>query len=907
MVPRKLRFRPFQDEGVFLFERSMVMDESKNLSKVYDPKQVEAHWYPIWESNKYFSGRIEAGKQNFSIVMPPPNVTGKLHMGHAMDNTLQDILVRYKRLCGFNTLWVPGTDHAGIATQAKVEAQLKEEGTNRYEVGREEFLRRTWAWKEQYGNTITTQLRKLGSSCDWDRERFTMDEGCSRAVREAFVRLYEKGLIYQGNYIVNWCPHCQTTISDIEVEHVDQEGKIYYFRYPTEDGKAYIDIATTRPETMLGDTAVAVHPEDERYQHLIGKNLVLPVVGRIIPVIADAYVEKEFGTGAVKITPAHDPNDFEVGNRHDLPQVVVIDKQGKMNELAGKYAGMDRYECRKQLVTDLEAEGVLIKIEAHSHAVGQCYRCQTVIEPVVSKQWFVKMEPLAKPAIAAAHHGDVKFVPERFTKIYLGWLENIRDWCISRQLWWGHRIPVWYCQDCGEVMCSITDPDVCTKCGSSHIEQDPDVLDTWFSSGLWPFSTMGWPEKTAELEAFYPTSVLVTGRDIIFFWVARMLFDALEFTGKSPFRDVLIHGLVLDSQGRKMSKSLGNGIDPLQVIEEYGADTLRFMLTTGNTPGNDLRFQTERLEAARNFANKIWNATRFVLMNLEDYQQMPAQALEYTFTDRWILSRFHSVAQSVTKLLDGYDLGEAGRQLYEFIWNEFCDWYIEMVKPRLYGKETESSRKTAQQVIASVLRDTMVLLHPFMPFITEEIWQHLPHQGETIMLAQWPQSQEAFISAEIEQQMDVVMDVIRAIRNIRSEMNVPLGKKADVIIVANKEEFLLLLQQTANYVVNLATVDKLELVLLMETKPEQAITAVVQGIEIYLPLKGLVDIEKEILRLEKEVEKTNQEIERIVKKLNNAGFIGKAPAEVIEKEKEKLAQYEDSRAALKGRLESYKK
>lgn len=883
------------------------MDESKNLSKVYDPKQVEAHWYPIWESNKYFSGRIEAGKQNFSIVMPPPNVTGKLHMGHAMDNTLQDILVRYKRLCGFNTLWVPGTDHAGIATQAKVEAQLKEEGTNRYEVGREEFLRRTWAWKEQYGNTITTQLRKLGSSCDWDRERFTMDEGCSRAVREAFVRLYEKGLIYQGNYIVNWCPHCQTTISDIEVEHVDQEGKIYYFRYPTEDGKAYIDIATTRPETMLGDTAVAVHPEDERYQHLIGKNLVLPVVGRIIPVIADAYVEKEFGTGAVKITPAHDPNDFEVGNRHDLPQVVVIDKQGIMNELAGKYAGMDRYECRKQLVTDLEAEGVLIKIEAHSHAVGQCYRCQTVIEPVVSKQWFVKMEPLAKPAIAAAHHGDVKFVPERFTKIYLGWLENIRDWCISRQLWWGHRIPVWYCQDCGEVMCSITDPDVCTKCGSSHIEQDPDVLDTWFSSGLWPFSTMGWPEKTAELEAFYPTSVLVTGRDIIFFWVARMLFDALEFTGKSPFRDVLIHGLVLDSQGRKMSKSLGNGIDPLQVIEEYGADTLRFMLTTGNTPGNDLRFQTERLEAARNFANKIWNATRFVLMNLEDYQQMPAQALEYTFTDRWILSRFHSVAQSVTKLLDGYDLGEAGRQLYEFIWNEFCDWYIEMVKPRLYGKETESSRKTAQQVIASVLRDTMVLLHPFMPFITEEIWQHLPHQGETIMLAQWPQSQEAFISAEIEQQMDVVMDVIRAIRNIRSEMNVPLGKKADVIIVANKEEFLLLLQQTANYVVNLATVDKLELVLLMETKPEQAITAVVQGIEIYLPLKGLVDIEKEILRLEKEVEKTNQEIERIVKKLNNAGFIGKAPAEVIEKEKEKLAQYEDSRAALKGRLESYKK
>ncbi|MBR6755474.1 MAG: valine--tRNA ligase [Peptococcaceae bacterium] len=881
------------------------MDESKNLSKTYDPKQVEEKWYSIWEENKYFAGKMEEGKENFSIVMPPPNVTGKLHMGHAMDNTLQDILVRYKRLCGYNTLWVPGTDHAGIATQAKVEAQLQAEGTNRYEVGREEFLRRTWAWKEEYGNTITTQLRKLGSSCDWDRERFTMDEGCSKAVREAFVRLYDKGLIYQGNYIVNWCPHCQTTISDIEVEHVDQEGKIYYFRYPTEDGQDEIQIATTRPETMLGDTAVAVHPDDERYQHLIGKNLVLPVVGRKIPIVADEYVEREFGTGAVKITPAHDPNDFELGNRHNLPQIVVIDKQGKMNDLAGKYAGMDRYECRKQLVKDFEESGVLVKIEDHNNSVGHCYRCNTVIEPLVSKQWFVKMEPLAKPAIEAAHTGDVNFIPERFTKIYLGWLENIRDWCISRQLWWGHRIPVWYCQDCGEVMCSTTDIDTCTKCGSKNVEQDPDVLDTWFSSGLWPFSTMGWPEQTPELEAFYPTNVLVTGRDIIFFWVARMMFDALEFTGKSPFHDVLIHGLVLDSQGRKMSKSLGNGIDPLQVIDEFGADTLRFMLTTGNTPGNDLRFQNERLESARNFANKIWNATRFVLMNLEDYEAIPEEQLEYTLADRWIISRLNSVAKSVTRLLDAYDLGEAGRQLYDFIWNEFCDWYIEMAKPRLYGKESEISRKTAQQVIASVLRDTMVLLHPFMPFITEEIWQHLPHEGETIMLTQWPTAKEELISAEIEQQMDIVMEIIRSIRNMRSEMNVPLGKKADAIIVANKEEFMPLLEQTASYITLLGTLENLELQVSLAEKPAQAVTAVVQGIEIFLPLKGLIDMDKEIARLQKEVEKTNSEIERIEKKLNNPGFVAKAPEDVIAKEKEKLAQYEDSKAALVSRLASY--
>ncbi len=882
------------------------MDESKNLSKVYDPKQVESHWYQLWEDNHYFAAAMDPDRPAFSIVMPPPNVTGKLHMGHAMDSTLQDILTRYKRMCGYNTLWLPGTDHAGIATQAKVEAKLRSEGTSREEVGREEFLRQTWAWKEEYGDFIKKQQRKLGSSCDWDKERFTMDEGCSVAVREAFVRLYEKGLIYQGNYIVNWCPHCHTTISDIEVEHVDQEGKLYYLNYPTEDGQSHIQIATTRPETMLGDTAVAVHPEDSRYQHLIGQNVILPITGRKIPIIADEYVEKEFGTGAVKITPAHDVNDFEVGKRHDLPHIVVINKEGKMSQEAGKYAGLDRYDCRKQIVADLEELGALVKIEEHNNAVGHCYRCNTVIEPLVSKQWFVKMQPLAQPAIEAAQKGDVRFVPERFTKIYLGWLENIRDWCISRQLWWGHRIPVWYCRDCGEVMCSTTDIHQCTKCGSKNVEQDPDVLDTWFSSGLWPFSTLGWPEKTPELDMFYPTSVLVTGRDIIFFWVARMLFDGLEFTGQTPFKDVFIHGLVLDNQGRKMSKSLGNGVDPLQIIDEYGADTLRFMLITGNTPGNDLRFQQERLESARNFANKIWNAARFTLMNLEDFAPLAEDEREYTLADRWIISRFHTTAAEVTNYLDKYELGEAARLLYDFIWNEFCDWYVEMVKPRLYGKDTPLSRQTAQNVIAEVLRQTMVLLHPFMPFITEEIWQHLPHDGETIMLSPWPESSAQGIDSEIEKQMAVAMDVIRAIRNIRSEMNVPLGKKAPAIISANSPYAYTLLDLTKDYICNLATVDELTLANQLAEKPAQAAAAVVAGIEIYLPLSGLIDMEKEIARLEKEVEKAQQEIARVEGKLHNEGFIAKAPAAVIEKEKEKLAQYQANASALIERLNSYK-
>ena len=882
------------------------MEESKNLSKVYDPQSVEEKWYKWWEESKFFSAKMEEDKPAFSIVMPPPNVTGMLHMGHAMDNTLQDILTRYKRMQGYNTLWVPGTDHAGIATQAKVEAQLRKEGTDRYELGREKFLERAWAWKEEYGNTITTQLRKLGSSCDWDKERFTMDEGCSKAVREAFVRLYKKGLIYQGNYIVNWCPHCHTTISDIEVEHVENEGKIYYFRYPIEGTEEYIQIATTRPETMFGDTAVAVHPDDERYKHLIGKNVILPVVERRIPIIADEYVEREFGTGAVKITPSHDVNDFEMGQRHHLPEIVVIDKDGKMNENAGIYEGLDRYECREKLIADFEKSGVLVKIEDHTNSVGHCYRCNTVIEPLVSKQWFVKMKPLAEPAMQAALNGDVKFIPERFTKIYLGWLENIRDWCISRQLWWGHRIPVWYCEDCGEVICEMEDPTVCPKCGSTHLHQDPDVLDTWFSSGLWPFSTMGWPEKTSEFDMFYPTSVLVTGRDIIFFWVARMLFDALEFTGSVPFKEVFIHGLVLDSQGRKMSKSLGNGVDPLKVIKEYGADSLRFMLITGNTPGNDLRYRDERLESARNFANKIWNAARFSLMNLEDYQADSTLAPQYETADKWIISRYSAVSRQVTEMLDRYELGEAARVLYEFIWNEFCDWYIELVKPRLYGKDTEESRYAAQKTLVEVLRGSMELLHPFMPFITEEIWQHLPHEGETIMLAKWPEQEESLISAEIDKQMELTIEVIRAIRNLRSEMNVPLGKKAEVIICANNPEYTVYLKDGANYILSLASAESLSVEETLAAKPTQAATAVVHGIEIYLPLKGLIDLDKEIARLEKELTKMEGEIKRIEGKLANEGFVAKAPAEVIEKEKEKLVKYQASKEALLVRLAEYK-
>jgi valyl-tRNA synthetase len=882
------------------------MSELANIPSTYNPQETEQKWYEYWEKNGFFHAEVEKDKKPYTIVMPPPNVTGSLHLGHAMDNTLQDILIRYHRMQGYNTLWVPGTDHAGIATQAKVEEHLAKDGLSKYDLGREKFLEKVWEWKDKYHNRISKQLRMLGSSCDWDRERFTMDEGCSKAVREVFVRLYEKGLIYRGNYIINWCPKCQTTISDIEVEHQDTPGQLWHVKYPIkgEEG-SYITIATTRPETILGDTAVAVHPDDERYTDLVGKKVILPVVGREIPIIADSYVDPAFGTGAVKITPSHDPNDFEIGLRHSLPDLVVIDKAGKMTEEAGKYQGLDRYECREQIVADLKEQGYLLKIEEHNHAVGHCYRCDTIIEPLVSSQWFVKMKPLAKPAIQAVLDGNIRFVPERFTKIYLGWLENIRDWCISRQLWWGHRIPVWYCQDCGEMICASVDPTSCPSCASTNLEQDPDVLDTWFSSGLWPFSTLGWPEKTPELEHFYPTSVLVTGRDIIFFWVARMIFTSLEFMHEEPFKDVFIHGLILDAQGRKMSKSLGNGVDPIEVIEKYGADTLRFMLVTGNTPGNDLRFQFERLEGTRNFANKIWNASRFVLMNLSDFEP-ESQKPEYTLADRWILTKYNQVVEQVTNNLDKYEMGEAAKAIYEFIWSQFCDWYIELVKPRLYGKETPKSKYTAQYVLNYVLTNTLKLLHPFMPFITEEIWQHLPEKGKSIMVSKWPQTDSNLVDKDAEESMDLLMEVIRSIRNIRAEMNVPPGKKAEVIIMAKSKEAYAIVNTGQEYVARLANGEPINIYEGIGTKPSNVATAIVGDLEIYLPLEGLIDLEVEIKRLEKELSQTKKELERVTGKLSNEGFLTKAPQEVIAKEQAKQRELLVKEKALLERLKMFR-
>lgn len=878
--------------------------EENNIPKVYDPKSFEKKWYEFWETNKLFHAEVDKSKKPYSIVIPPPNVTGQLHMGHALDNTLQDILIRWRRMQGYNTLWMPGCDHAGIATQAKVEGALREEGTNRYELGREKFLERVWQWKEKFGSRIMSQLRGLGSSCDWDRERFTMDEGCSRAVRDVFVSLYEKGLIYQGTRITNWCTSCNTAISDIEVDHETENGHLWHLRYEV-DGEPgnYVEIATTRPETMLGDTGVAVHPDDERYKAYVGKQLILPIVGRKIPVFADEYVDPKFGTGAVKVTPAHDPNDFEMGLRHNLEQIRVITNTGTMADNAGKYAGMDRYECRKALVKDLDESGVLVSVEEHEHAVGHCSRCGSTIEPLVSKQWFVKMESLAKPAIEAVNDGRIKFVPERFTKIYCNWLENIRDWCISRQLWWGHRIPAWYCDDCGETIVSRDEVEVCPKCGGKHLHQDEDVLDTWFSSGLWPFETMGWPEDTPELKQFYPTSVLVTGYDIIFFWVARMVMMGMEFGKDIPFKHVFIHGLVRDSQGRKMSKSLGNGIDPLEVIEKYGADTLRFMLITGNTPGNDMRFYWERVESARNFANKLWNASRFMLMNLEGFDKafVPAEA-DYTLADRWILSRYAKTAAQVTDNLEKFELGEAGRAIYDFIWSELCDWYIELVKARLYDKENERPRRTAQYVLAYVLEHTLRLLHPFMPFITEEIWQHIPHEGQSVMIAQWPSGEEGKVDESGEAQMTAVMEAIKAIRNMRLEVNAAPGKKSEAIFSITDENLRSVFAENKGYLTTLAATDPVTILPAGTEKPDNALTAVINGAEVYLPLKGLIDIEKETIRLNKELETLDKEIKRAAGKLNNAGFTAKAPADVIAKEKEKLQGYEEKKKAVEERL-----
>ncbi|EGW38409.1 valyl-tRNA synthetase [Desulfosporosinus sp. OT] len=873
------------------------------MAKAYEPGLVEGKWYQYWEEKGFFHAEVNKDKPPFSIVMPPPNVTGALHLGHAMDSTIQDILTRYKRMRGFNTLWLPGTDHAGIATQAKVEEQLAKDGTSRDQLGREKFVERVWEWKRQYGGRITQQLRRLGASCDWQRERFTMDEGCSKSVREAFVDLYNKGLIYRGNYIINWCPKCHTTISDIEVEHVDREGHLYHLSYPVKDSDEALIVATTRPETMLGDTAVAVHPDDERYSHLIGKTLILPLVEREIPIIADEYVDREFGTGAVKITPAHDPNDFEIGLRHKLPQVVVLDKEAKMNENAGKYQGMDRFDARKKVVEDLKTAGVLVKIDVHDHAVGECYRCSSVIEPMVSKQWFVKMEPLAKPAIEVVRDGRLEFVPDRFDKIYLGWMENIRDWCISRQLWWGHRIPVWYCEACGKEICTKDDPVSCPTCGAKHLKQDPDVLDTWFSSGLWPFSTLGWPEKTPELDQFYPTSVLVTGRDIIFFWVARMIFMSMQFMGEAPFAKVMIHGLVLDAKGRKMSKSLGNGVDPIEVIEQYGADTLRFMLITGNTPGNDLRFHPERLEATRNFSNKIWNASRYVLMNLEDYAEGPRG--ELTLADRWVLSRYAATVENVTEALENFDLGEAGRLLYEFIWNEFCDWYIELTKPRLYNKADGLARHTAQSILFEVLEGTLRLLHPYMPFLTEEIWQNLPVQGETIMMQAWPEV-PTYQDALADKNMTLLMESIKAIRNIRAEMKVAPGQKVEIIMLAPEATQREVLENGKADILKLAGGASVELFAALAEKPPQAASAVLEGVEIYLPLKGLMDLDKEVARVEKEISVAIQDQQTLEVKLNNPGFTGKAPAAVVAKEREKLDAVLARKVALEERLKELK-
>lgn len=876
------------------------MTEEHNIPKVYDPASVEKKWYEFWEKNRYFHAEPEPGKKPFSIVIPPPNITGKLHMGHALDNTLQDILIRWHRMMGDNTLWMPGYDHAGLATQIKVEEVLKkEEGKTRFDLGREEFVKRVWAWKEEYGDRIINQLKCLGISCDWERKRFTMDEGCSRAVRETFVSLFEKGLIYKGTRITNWCVNCHTALSDIEVEHEDTPGHLWYVRYPVVgEEDTYLTIATTRPETIPGDTAVAVNPEDERYAKLIGKTLRLPILNREIPVIADSYVDTKFGTGAVKITPSHDPNDYEMGLRHNLPEIVVIGKDGVMTEEAGPFAGLERYECRKQIVARLKEEGYLVKIEEHSHAVGHCQRCHNIVEPLVSTQWFVKMQPLVKAAVDCVTDGRTQFVPERFTKNYTGWMENIHDWCISRQIWWGHRIPVWYCDDCGEMSASRTDLEKCPKCGSTHIHQDEDALDTWFSSALWPFSTMGWPDNTDLLKQFYPTSVLVTGYDIIFFWVARMLIMGMEFMKEIPFEKVFIHGLVRDSQGRKMSKSLGNGIDPLEVIEKYGADTLRFMLITGNTPGNDMRFYWERVEGTRNFANKIWNASRFALMNMEGYDK-DAELAPYTLADKWILSRLQDTVKDVTGLLERFELGEAGRAIYDFIWSEVCDWYIEIAKPRLYNKEAAAERATAQHVLATVLVSAMKLLHPYMPFITEEIYQCLPHEAESIMISKWPVADESLVDPEAERGMNAIMDSIKAIRNMRAEVNANPGKKIPAIMLVS-EDLREVVAHNDSYIKLLGGIDNLELRPLNGEKPENAMAAVVTGIEVYLPLAGLIDVEKETQRLSKELAAMEKDLQRAGGKLNNAGFLAKAPEDVIAKER---AKYEE----LSGKIEAVKK
>lgn len=878
-----------------------------NLEKNYDPKGFEDRIYKHWMDNDYFKAKVDPEKEPFCIVLPPPNITGQLHMGHALDHTLQDILIRWKRMQGYSALWQPGSDHASIATEVKVVDKIrKEEGLSKLDVGREGFLDRAWKWKEEYGGRIVEQMQKLGDSCDWSRERFTLDEGLSDSVTEVFIKLYEKGLIYRGNRIINWCPECKTSLSDAEVEHEEKAGHFWHINYPVKDSDEVLEIATTRPETMLGDTAIAVHPEDERYKHLIGKTAILPLVNREIIIVADEYVDPEFGTGAVKITPAHDPNDFEVGLRHDLEQINVMKDDATINEKGGKYAGMSRYEARKAIIKDLEEEGLLVKTKEHDHNVGQCYRCDTVVEPLTSDQWFVKMEPLAKPAIDAVKNEDFKFVPDRFSKTYLHWLENIRDWCISRQLWWGHRIPAYYCEDCGELVVSKEAPTKCEKCNSTNFKQDEDVLDTWFSSALWPFSTLGWPEKTEELEYFYPTDVLVTGYDIIFFWVIRMAFSGLEFMKEIPFKHVFIHGLVRDADGRKMSKSLGNGIDPLEMIEKYGADALRFTLVTGNSPGNDMRFHMERLESSRNFANKLWNATRFVLMNLDEEKiEKSSVEKDLNVADKWIISRLNRVSMEITENMDKFELGLAVQKLYDFIWSEYCDWYIELVKPRLYGEDIDEKR-AAQYTLTYVLENILKLLHPFMPFITEEIWQNLPTSDGSVIVAQWPECKENELDKEAEEKMELIMNGVKNIRNVRSEMNVAPSRKAKLMVLAKSENVIKIIVENEEYFKTLASVSEIEIVKNKDEVPSDAVSTVIDGAELFLPLDDLIDFEKEIERLEKEKSKLEGEIKRVVGKLSNEGFVKKAPAKLVEEEKEKQAKYEEMLSSVLERLESLK-
>ncbi|MCX8131145.1 MAG: valine--tRNA ligase [Clostridia bacterium] len=883
------------------------MDEQRNIAKTYDPKQVEDRLYKEWTDKRYFHAEADESKEPFTIVIPPPNITGQLHMGHALDNTLQDILIRWKRMQGYATLWLPGTDHASIATEAKIVDAMAKEGLTKEMIGREKYLERAWEWKKHYGGRIVEQLKKLGSSCDWERERFTMDEGLSKAVIEVFIKLYNDGLIYKGERITNWCPNCNTSISDIEVEYEEKEGSFWHIRYPVKGSAEYLVVATTRPETMLGDTALAVHPEDERYKHLVGKTVILPLMNREIPIIADEYVEKEFGTGVVKITPAHDPNDFEVGLRHNLPQVRVMDDKGKMNENSRQYQGMDRYEARKQIINDLKNLDLLVKIEPHKHNVGTCQRCKTVVEPLISKQWYVKMKPLAEPAIEVVKNGTIKFVPERFSKIYFNWMENIQDWCISRQLWWGHRIPAYYCQDCGYMEVGHDMPDKCSKCGSTKFEQDPDTLDTWFSSALWPFSTLGWPDMTEDLKYFYPTNVLVTGYDIIFFWVARMIFSGMEHMGKEPFKYVFIHGLVRDAQGRKMSKSLGNGIDPLEIIDQYGTDALRFALSAGNSPGNDIRFSTEKIESSRNFANKIWNASRFVLMNFdENLDFTKVDAGKFTVADKWILSRINTLAKEVTENMEKFELGIALQKIYEFIWEEFCDWYIELVKPRLYDRESDS-RLEAQYVLNYVLGNAMKLLHPYMPFITEEIYTHLINDDASIMISRWPEYRADYDYPEAEKKMTLIMQAIRNIRNIRAEMNVPPSRRAKVIFVTAGKEEEQTFTEGKSFFERLSSASEIAVQSSKEGIPQDAVASVIAGAEIFIPLEDLIDVEKEIDRLEKEKTNLGKELERVNNKLNNEGFVAKAPAKVIEEEKEKKIRYQEMYDKVSERLNGLKK